>query len=166
MYKTLPSALRRGHGGGGHVVGHGGGESGDEHDDGMGTSSEASTHPPPPPRSASRQSNRNGSEHGPLFGLNLNLGLSNLISGGISFLGNLRNKKTPSAGSSASTPTVASNRSPGSSSSSAVAVDVLASHYSSARDQIEMSSFPSLPDVDGQGEGHRFEQMGSYNPTW
>ncbi len=164
MYKTLPSALRRSHGGSGQ-------SSGDEQDGAAGTASEASTHPPPP-RSHSRQSNRSGgnSDHGPLFGINLNLGLSNLISGGMHFLGNLRNKKTPSESSAASTP-VASNSSPPSSSSSTAPIDAaaaaaVASHYESAKEYIELSSFPSLPEVDGHGEGHNFELLGTYNPTW
>ena len=79
MYKTLPAALRRG----GHHS-HDKDCDDDENDtDGTaaaGTASEASS---VPPRSQSRASTRGhaGQEAGGLFGLNI--GISNLISGGI-----------------------------------------------------------------------------------
>ena len=169
MYRTLPAALRRGH--------HGHDQDADDDDtDGTpaGTASEASS---VPPRSQSRASTRGGGgggQEGGLFGINI--GLSNLISGGISFLGNLRSKKTTGSGSSSSTP-IASNSSPTITSSSSSAAEnafgvATKSHNaeSSLRDrtteQIELSSFPSLPEVDGQGEGHQFDVCGTFNPTW
>ena len=75
MYRTLPSALRRGH--------HGQDQDATDDDDAdlnaAGTASEASS---VPPRSQSRASTRGGGgQEGGLFGINI--GLSNLISGGI-----------------------------------------------------------------------------------
>ena len=82
MYKTLPAALRRG--------GHHGHDKDEDDDDtdgtaAAGTASESSS---VPPRSQSRASTRGvgagglaGQEAGGLFGLNI--GISNLISGGI-----------------------------------------------------------------------------------
>lgn len=160
MYRTLPAALRRGH--------HGHDQDAEDDDpDGTaaGTASEASS---VPPRSHSRASTRGGGQEGGLFGINI--GLSNLISGGISFLGNLRSKKTLS-GSSSSTP-IASNSSPTNTSSSSSAVENAKSQnaesslWDRTTEQVELSSFPSLPEVDGQGEGHQFDTCGSFNPTW
>ena len=163
MYRTLPSALRRGH--------HGQDQDATDDDDAdlnaAGTASEASS---VPPRSQSRASTRGGGgQEGGLFGINI--GLSNLISGGINFLGNLRSKKSTLSGSSSSTP-IASNSSPTITSSSSSAVENSRSRNaeSSLRDrsteQIELSSFPSLPEVDGHGEGHHFDMCGTFNPTW
>ena len=163
MYRTLPSALRRSH--------HGQDQDAPDDDDAdnnaAGTASEASS---VPPRSQSRASTRGGGgQEGGLFGINI--GLSNLISGGINFLGNLRSKKSTLSGSSSSTP-IASNSSPTITSSSSSAVENSRSQNaeSSLRDrsteQIELSSFPSLPEVDGHGEGHHFDMCGTFNPTW
>ena len=171
MYRTLPAALRRGH--------HGHDQDADDDDtDGTaaGTASEASS---VPPRSHSRASTRGGGgggggQEGGLFGINI--GLSNLISGGISFLGNLRSKKTTLSGSSSSTPIASNSSSTITSASSSAAENATGAATksqnaeSSLRDrtteQIEMSSFPSLPEVDGQGEGHQFDTCGTFNPTW
>ena len=165
MYRTLPAALRRGHHGHDH-------DPDDDNDDdtngtAAGTASEASS---VPPRSQSRASTRGGGgsgQEGGLFGINI--GLSNLISGGINFLGKLRREKSTLSGSSSSTP-IASNSSPTNTSSSSSALENAASKSQNAggttTEQIELSSFPSLPEVDGQGEGHQFDVCGTFNPTW
>ena len=109
------------------------------------------------------------SQQQPIFG-GLNLGLANLISGGMNLLGHLR-RKTPSS-STATTPVAApkSFRSAQSSatasrSSSVGSADVF---YESC-EHIELCSFPMLPDPAGEGQsgiGHRFAPVGSFNPTW
>ncbi|TRY73746.1 hypothetical protein TCAL_00976 [Tigriopus californicus] len=94
-----------------------------------------------------------------LGGLQLNLGLSHLISGGMNLLGHLR-KKTPS--SSAGTPSSASVAL-SSPSTSSLNSDVFYEAY----EHFEMSSFPSIPEAEGQtGEGHCFQVLGTFNPTW
>lgn len=94
-----------------------------------------------------------------LGGLQLNLGLSHLISGGMNLLGHLR-KKTPS--SSAGTPS-STSVAPSSPSTSSLNSDVFYEAY----EHFEMSSFPSIPEAEGQtGEGHRFQVLGTFNPTW
>eukprot|EP00095_Tigriopus_kingsejongensis_P012530 snap_masked-scaffold1319_size48508-processed-gene-0.1 protein:Tk12530 transcript:snap_masked-scaffold1319_size48508-processed-gene-0.1-mRNA-1 annotation:"ras association domain-containing protein 1" len=92
-----------------------------------------------------------------LGGLQLNLGLSHLISGGMNLLGQFR-KKTPSSG----TPTTLSAAA-SSPSSSSVSSDV----FLEAFEHIELTSFPSIPEAEGQtGEGHAFQVLGTFNPTW
>jgi len=90
--------------------------------------------------------------HSPLFGLNLNLNFSNLISSGVSFWDNLR-KKTPS------TPQSATESSSPSLSSCSVGTTSLC-------EAIEMS--PIFPPAEGfgEGEGHSWREVGTHNPTW
>jgi len=90
---------------------------------------------------------RDHHSHNPLFGLNLNLNFSNLISTGVNFFQDLR-KKTP-----ASTPT----SSPSSSTSSAT---------NSLCEAIEMTAFPAVPETGGTGAGHFWREVGTHNPTW
>ena len=106
MYKTLPSALRRDdrakHGAtspNNHAISHGGG---------------GVPHPLDPADPHSSNGSNNSEHGGPLFSLNLNLGLSNLISGGMNFIGQLR-KNHHKSHSSASTPVSFSSLSAGSS---------------------------------------------------
>ena len=164
MHKTLPAAFR-GRGGGPNPN-----REGHEHLQRIGkrTSTSAANNP---------------TESSSIFGgLNLNLGISNLISGGMNLLGHFR-KKTPNS-STVSTPVhpssavrntsgfpaeqtswsdESSNRS--SRSSSVSSSDV----YYEAYEHIELHSFPTLPEAAGEdqtGEGHSFSEVGSFNPIW
>jgi len=89
--------------------------------------------------------------HSPLFGLNLNLNFSNLISSGVSFLDNLR-KKTPS------TPSATESSSPSLSSCSVGTTGLC--------EAIEMSPMFPPGEGSGGGEGHTWREVGSHNPTW
>ena len=160
MYKTLPSALRRDDRGKGSAAPARGEPRSEAHAGGI-----------PPTRPDQ-----------PLFsGLNLN-GLSNLISGGMSFLGQLR-RKTPTSSSSASTPGGSGGGGNGGrrrlrrktssdSSTTSSSADAFFDARSAAGgpDLIELSSFPCLPEPAGEegqtGEGHHFVPAGSFNPTW
>lgn len=91
-----------------------------------------------------------------LFGLNLNLGISNFISGGINFFGHLR-RKTPSS----TTPT----------SSSASPPNHTIFGTASKTEFIELTSFGSIPKAEGDykvqmGKGHDFFVLSTFNPTW
>lgn len=140
MYKTLPSALRR--------------------DD---RAKHAASAADPSQISFDPGDGSSESASGPaVFSLNLNLGLSNLISGGMNFFGQLR--KGHKSHSSASTPVAATHTASHSQSSSSLSSDLFYEAY----EQIELNSFPSIPEAgEGQtGEGHRFQVTGSLNPTW
>jgi len=101
----------------------------------------------------------NGHTHSPLFGLNLNLNFSNLISSGVNFLDHLR-KKTPTVGSPVSTPGLPGSRSSSTISGSPVDLPSL--------EQIEMTAFPCVGDaLPGQtGAGHEWGEFSVENPTW
>lgn len=90
--------------------------------------------------------------HSPLFGLNLNLNFSNLITSGVNFFDALR-KKTPS------TPT------PDTSTTSSLSSCSLAA-TSSVGEAIEMAAFPDPLPEDGTGAGHSWIEVGTHNPTW
>lgn len=89
--------------------------------------------------------------HSPLFGLNLNLNFSNLISSGVSFWDNLR-KKTPS------TPSATESSSPSLSSCSLGTTSLC--------EAIEMSPIFPPAEALGEGVGHTWREVGSHNPTW
>jgi len=108
----------------------------------------------PGPLRAKEEKRKNSDHHthSPLFGLNLNLNFSNLITSGVNFFDALR-KKTPS------TPT------PDNSSSSSISSCSLAA-TSSLGEAIEMTAFPELRPEDGTGAGHTWIEVGTHNPTW
>lgn len=89
--------------------------------------------------------------HSPLFGLNLNLNFSNLISSGVNFWDNLR-KKTPS------TPSATDSPSPSLSSCSLGTTSLC--------EAIEMSPIFPPAEALGEGVGHTWREVGSHNPTW
>lgn len=105
--------------------------------------------------------------HSPLFGLNLNLNLSRMISSGVNFFDNLR-KKTPS------TPTH-SNTDSGSLSSPLSISSCSSPALASCGDteSIELTSFLGLDSGvvavlagGGTGAGHSWAEVGTQNPTW
>jgi len=86
--------------------------------------------------------------HSPLFGLNLNLSFSSLISSGVNFLDNLR-RKTPGTPQSVT----ASSPSQSISDSSSSPVEV-------------MELRPCIFEGFGSGDGHSWKEIGCPNPTW
>lgn len=111
---------------------------------------------PGPLRKEERRRNHHGDHHShsPLFGLNLNLSFSNLISSGVNFFDNLR-KKTPSTPSHSS----ATDSSPSSASAESTSL---------CAEAIEMQPLflvSSDPEV-GSGSGHEWSEVPSHNPAW
>lgn len=131
--------------------------------------------------SSSRTPSSSSSSEGRLFGLNLHLGISNLISGGMNFLGQLRRKTPLSAPTVSSSPTLSFERpllsttefsllSTSSAPTNASYCDSGRTDYS-ATEVIEMSSFAVVPLAEGEHEeqtglGHQFIQITTFNPTW
>ena len=123
-------------------------------------------------RSSSRSSNE------PLFsGLELKLGLTNLISNGMNLIGQLR-RKTPTAVNS---PASTSASSPDSSSGGAYwecrsklsergdAKESSTATSANVSELIEMTSFKTVAEGDMEhqsGRGHVFQGMSSFNPIW
>jgi len=101
-----------------------------------------------------RQPHGDHHSHSPLFGLNLNLSFSNLISSGVNFFDNLR-KKTPSTPSHSS----ATDSSP-----SSVSADS-ASLYAEAIEMQPLFPASSSPEL-GSGSGHKWSEVPSHNPAW
>lgn len=99
-----------------------------------------------------KRKNTDHHTHSPLFGLNLNLNFSNLITSSVNFFDALR-KKTPS------TPTPDTSTTSSNSSYSLAAT-------SSVGEAIEMTAFPEVCPEDGTGAGHCWTEVGTHNPTW
>lgn len=131
------------------------------------------------PRSGSRSGSSpsaSSSEPGLFSGLELKLGLSNLISNGMNLIGQLRNKKTPSA----SNPASESSSEPSSISSSAAfwecksqlseqAQELSTATSANVSELIEMTSFKTVAEGDLElqtGKGHDFTGIHSFNPIW
>jgi len=109
---------------------------------------------PGPLRREERRKHHGEHSHSPLFGLNLNLSFSNLISSGVNFFDNLR-KKTPGTPHSSAT----DSSSPSS---------VSGSGTTSLCEAIEMQPMvPVFADPElGTGQGHEWVEIGSHNPAW
>lgn len=111
---------------------------------------------PGPLRREERKKHHGEHSHSPLFGLNLNLSFSNLISSGVNFFDNLR-KKTPGTPHSSAT----DSSSPSS---------VSGSGTTSLCEAIEMQPlFPAVPAADlgsGTGSGHEWAAVPSHHPAW
>ena len=160
MYRTLPSALRRG-----------GKDTADAaHPAANGKRAAAA--------SASSSSSYSQRETGVFSNLHLNLGLSNLISGGMNLWGQLR-KKTPTSSGNNSSSSASATPTHGPSAAKARITRTQSSPTDSSGsenyfdfERIELSTFPSLPQADGddeggqKGEGHHFVHLGTFNPTW
>jgi len=107
---------------------------------------------PGPLRKEEKKRSEDHHTHSPLFGLNLNLSFSNMISSGMNFFDNFR-KKTPST----PTPDTASTSSHSSCSLAAT---------SSMGEAIEMMNFVDMRHEEGTGAGHNWVEVGTHNPTW
>jgi len=105
---------------------------------------------PGPLRKEEKKKSEDHHTHSPLFGLNLNLNFSNLISSGVSFFDNFR-KKTPSTPDTAST-------------SSHSSCSLVAT--SSLGEAIEMINLVETRQEEGTGAGHNWVEVGTHNPTW
>jgi len=105
---------------------------------------------PGPLRKDEKKRSEDHHTHSPLFGLNLNLNFSNLISSGVSFFDNFR-KKTPSTPDTAST-------------SSHSSCSLVAT--SSLGEAIEMINLVETRQEEGTGAGHNWDEVGTHNPTW
>jgi len=107
-------------------------------------------------RDEKRVQDPGGHSHNALFGLNLNINFSNLISSGVSFLDHLR-KKTPTVASPG--PLSISNSSSTTSSFTNSPDEV---------EQMEMRAFPCVGDTPPghQGAGHDWGVFSTQNPTW
>jgi len=119
----------------------------------------------PGPIRPKEEKNPDHHTHSPLFGLNLNLNFSKMISSGVNFFDNLR-KKTPS------TPTHSNSESGSLVSSPSISSSCSADPSSPAlcEETIEMTSFPpgvvALAAGGGTGAGHVWDEVGTHNPTW
>ena len=123
------------------------------------------------------------SEAGIFSGLELKLGLTNLISNGMNLIGKL-GRKTPTAGGGAlnSGSGSASTSSSPSSTTSGAYWECRSNKMTSSADQpsssatsanvselIEMTSFKTVAEGDMElqsGKGHHFQGMSSFNPIW
>jgi hypothetical protein len=158
-YKTLPSAFRK--------------------DSSNGAVKRVSTDSH---RSSSRNAADPHSEAGIFSGLELKLGLTNLISNGMNLIGKL-GRKTPTAGAGVGTGALGNSGSPESTSSSPSSTTSGAywecrskateqpSSATSANvsELIEMTSFKTVAEGDMElqsGKGHHFQGMSSFNPIW
>ena len=150
-YKTLPSAFKRGDSSNGAAV----------------------KKTPSRPSSRSAGGVTSPTSEGLFHGLELKLGLANLISNGMNLFGQLRNKKTPQSHSASISDT---SSSPTSISSSAAyfechseQVQMSSATSANVSEIIEMTSFKTVAEGDLEqqsGRGHIFQGISSFNPIW
>jgi len=109
---------------------------------------------PGPLRREERRKHHGEHSHSPLFGLNLNLSFSNLISSGVNFFDNLRRKTPGTPHSSATDSSSPSSVSGSGTTSLCEAIEM--------RPIIPVFAEPEL----GTGQGHEWVEIGSHNPAW
>ena len=146
-YKTLPSAFKRDRDSNGSAV------------------------KKTPSRPSSRANVTSPTSEGLFHGLELKLGLANLISNGMNLFGQLRNRKTPShsASSNTSSPTSVSSTSAAYFECHSEQATLSSATSANVSEIIEMTSFKTVAEGDLEqqsGRGHIFQPISSYNPIW